>query len=481
MSSKDADAKDGEGGRGAVKASGGVKAMLAQLNSKYSDSHVQLPDGTVPTARVNIPSKKKWEKPSSSNGQSSDARGERGGGGQGGAPGDDTGGVKARLAAIKMQHKDSFVRLPDGTIPEKKTAPIVPNNKRQQDAAGSSSGPGGTVAQQEDGSQGNNDENQADPIDLGLQVEGSSEGSYVTPQEADGHGVPSGLAEVAPAQRQQAPVQLQAPRQTGGIVSYPREALESTTEQSSASTLVQQQMQQQMQMQGAMMTPQGQGQGQGQGQEQYDNSNQPPPPPALIRTPAQIAAAAHAQALQQRQGGPYAAPPPQFPPHAQQQQQQQQQQPALPGILNAPIAPVPGAQGHYLHGGNQAPHQAVPDDTVAGNYSSGTWGAAPDGGFGEYSTLQMPNPNAGTSQAQNGGGYALGQEGMSAPARGDGFAHQQHQSEQEKAALVLQKHEVMSPFMPCPKDKVEDIVVVVVVVVVIIMIMIIIMTGLMKP
>jgi hypothetical protein len=38
----------------AVNWPGGIKAMLKQINNKYSDSHVKLPDGTVPT-----PAKKK--------------------------------------------------------------------------------------------------------------------------------------------------------------------------------------------------------------------------------------------------------------------------------------------------------------------------------------------------------------------------------------------------------------------------------------
>ena len=55
MSSNGADVGGGGGGDSAVQKPGGVKAMLAQLNSKYSDSHVQLPDGTIPTGKVNVP------------------------------------------------------------------------------------------------------------------------------------------------------------------------------------------------------------------------------------------------------------------------------------------------------------------------------------------------------------------------------------------------------------------------------------------
>lgn len=108
-----------------VSGAGGVKALLKSLNSKYADSHVKLPDGTVPTGKPAIPAGNQRSRSGRALGSSGgggldatrlqeDASPATEGGGRGGAS-----GVKARLAEINSKHKNSFVRLPDGTVPQK--------------------------------------------------------------------------------------------------------------------------------------------------------------------------------------------------------------------------------------------------------------------------------------------------------------------------------------------------------------------------
>jgi hypothetical protein len=100
---------------GTVRSTGGVKALLKQLNSKYSDSHVQLPDGTVPGGKP-VPlvrSKSKFSNQGTNGNENSVPKPAVDG------AGGSASGVKARLAEINSKHKNSFVRLPDGTVPAK--------------------------------------------------------------------------------------------------------------------------------------------------------------------------------------------------------------------------------------------------------------------------------------------------------------------------------------------------------------------------
>ncbi len=114
-----------------VRSTGGVKALLKQLNSKYSDSHVQLPDGTVPGGKPVslVRSKTKPGGLGGSNGNENSLP--KSGDGGGGAS-----GVKARLAEINSKHKNSFVRLPDGTVPAKPVELLRPRSKESNDEPG---------------------------------------------------------------------------------------------------------------------------------------------------------------------------------------------------------------------------------------------------------------------------------------------------------------------------------------------------------
>lgn len=101
----------------AVNRPGGVKALLQQLNHKYTDSHVKLPDGT----NLEASSGRKFATPKKP------ARWEVGGGGSPAQPADDgaarggsgggASGVKARLAEINSKYTaGSHVQLPDGSV-----------------------------------------------------------------------------------------------------------------------------------------------------------------------------------------------------------------------------------------------------------------------------------------------------------------------------------------------------------------------------
>lgn len=403
---------------GSVKASGGVKAMLAQLNSKYSDSHVQLPDGTVPTTRVNIGGGKKkgYESGGTQKGQGSPDGGDAGGGGAG----EGEGGVKARLAAIAATHKDSFVRLPDGTVPPKKKweAPKQPAHNNYN--SGGEARGGAPVLEQEESSANTDYATPSAPADLGLQMEGSQEVAYPYPsQGGDQANALAGAPKPRPA-----PV-LSAPRQTGGIVSYPSDSRGGSSADSSTSTLVQQQynnqapaatpqqqQQQHQQPQGlqhqhivvdAPRPPQQQQQQGGIAKfppQQYEQQGQPlPAAPQLIQSAAQIAAAMAAQ-----RGGFLKGPPGQMP------------------------IPASRAQMAYGSEGYGMPQQRMPYGSVTSvnPYASGQWG--PDrpsssgsasqqslgshqgglppmqhgqhGGVADYTTVQLPKQESAQQQLQ---------------------------------------------------------------------------------
>ena len=93
----------------AVNRPGGVKALLKQLNNKYSDSHVKLPDGTVPT-----PAKKTFVKPAPAR----PIRDEQPALRQlqvDSADGGDVSPPKGVRAMLQKEVKSSFVKLPDGS------------------------------------------------------------------------------------------------------------------------------------------------------------------------------------------------------------------------------------------------------------------------------------------------------------------------------------------------------------------------------
>jgi len=120
----------------AVNRPGGVKALLQQLNTKHSDSHVKLPDGTTleasqPGRKFATPKKPaKWEVGGGggSPAQSPADNGAAKGGGGGGAS-----GVKARLAEIAAQYSSSHVQLPDGSTPSGKRP--AANKEKPRDAS----------------------------------------------------------------------------------------------------------------------------------------------------------------------------------------------------------------------------------------------------------------------------------------------------------------------------------------------------------
>ena len=97
---------------------GGVKALLKQINNKYSDSHVQLPDGTVPNPKTK-PQIAKSKKKGAENDLKSSENNLENNSNEAAADGN---GVKAMLKEINSKFSNSFVQLPDGSIPTKQAA-----------------------------------------------------------------------------------------------------------------------------------------------------------------------------------------------------------------------------------------------------------------------------------------------------------------------------------------------------------------------
>ena len=98
----------------AIDRAGGVKALLKQLNNKFGDSHVQLPDGTVPTKKIAIAPKKAL--PSAP---------QEGHHANGGVVSDASSPPKGVRAMLQKEVKSSFVKLPDGSTPVRKEPPSV--------------------------------------------------------------------------------------------------------------------------------------------------------------------------------------------------------------------------------------------------------------------------------------------------------------------------------------------------------------------
>jgi hypothetical protein len=105
----------------AIQRGGGVKALLKQLNNKYGDSHVQLPDGTVPTKKTFVP--KTPAAPARTEPTAQD--------GQDGSASSKTSPPKGVRAMLQKEVKTSFVKLPDGSTPAKKLSV-----KKRQDEEG---------------------------------------------------------------------------------------------------------------------------------------------------------------------------------------------------------------------------------------------------------------------------------------------------------------------------------------------------------
>ena len=93
---------------------GGVKAMLSRIKEKFRDSHVQLPDGTVPKGKLNINKRTAQPKETAPTipAEAERVRSEA-------APQ----GVKAKLAELNSKFSGSFVQLPDGTVPKSFSTP----------------------------------------------------------------------------------------------------------------------------------------------------------------------------------------------------------------------------------------------------------------------------------------------------------------------------------------------------------------------
>jgi hypothetical protein len=91
---------------------GGVKAMLSRIKEQFRDSHVQLPDGTVPKGKLNIGKRTHQPKESAPTVPSEKVHSEAG-----------PQGVKAKLAELNSKFSGSFVQLPDGTVPKSFSTP----------------------------------------------------------------------------------------------------------------------------------------------------------------------------------------------------------------------------------------------------------------------------------------------------------------------------------------------------------------------
>jgi hypothetical protein len=96
----------------AIGGAGGVKALLNKLNTKYTESHVTLPDGTTVQATQ---SGRKFSTPKRQPKADQEATG---GNADGSAAPASAGasGVKARLAEINSKYTNSHVKLPDGSV-----------------------------------------------------------------------------------------------------------------------------------------------------------------------------------------------------------------------------------------------------------------------------------------------------------------------------------------------------------------------------
>ncbi len=95
---------------------GGVKAMLSRIKEQFRDSHVQLPDGTVPKGKLNIGKRTAQPKESAPT-VPAEAETTRIGSEAGPQ------GVKAKLAELNSKFSGSFVQLPDGTVPKSFSTP----------------------------------------------------------------------------------------------------------------------------------------------------------------------------------------------------------------------------------------------------------------------------------------------------------------------------------------------------------------------
>jgi hypothetical protein len=86
---------------------GGVKAMLSRIKEQFRESHVQLPDGTIPKGKLNI-GKRTLQQPKVSAPIATEVKLVRSEAG--------LQGVKAKLAELNSKYSGSFVQLPDGTV-----------------------------------------------------------------------------------------------------------------------------------------------------------------------------------------------------------------------------------------------------------------------------------------------------------------------------------------------------------------------------
>ncbi len=111
----------------AVNRPGGVKALLKQLNNKYSDSHVKLPDGTVPT-----PAKKTFVKQAAPGRPIRDEQPALRQLQVDSADGGDASPPKGVRAMLQKEVKSSFVKLPDGSTLKNVPPPVT---KKVEEAA----------------------------------------------------------------------------------------------------------------------------------------------------------------------------------------------------------------------------------------------------------------------------------------------------------------------------------------------------------
>jgi hypothetical protein len=107
----------------------GVKAILNRIHEQYKDSHVQLPDGTVPKGKVAMSRTTKESTIACSSTTAASAFSN--------TPFNTAQGVKAKLAEINSKYANSFVMLPDGTVPNAAMRAkniSVPTNKTNPDS-----------------------------------------------------------------------------------------------------------------------------------------------------------------------------------------------------------------------------------------------------------------------------------------------------------------------------------------------------------
>ena len=98
---------------------GGVKAMLNKIKEQFRDSHVQLPDGTVPKGKINITKKPTKDSVSIAQPVTESE----------GPSKAETQGVKAKLAELNSKFSNSFVKLPDGSVPSSSSTPKKQSSK----------------------------------------------------------------------------------------------------------------------------------------------------------------------------------------------------------------------------------------------------------------------------------------------------------------------------------------------------------------